>query len=167
MTLYRADNLAADTTTTLGGGASYATGIKVALQLQVPDNQVIKLVEFGWSQDVATSTLTLLKLQTTDTGSTGTTALSTTLVKPLIDRDGRASSLTMATTGSSYGNGALTSRTSLRDIHALYVPQVFAFQWPLGREPIVGSGTGENFLQVLVNTTATVNGIVWVVWDEP
>lgn len=166
MTLYRAENLAVDTTTTLGGGASYATGIKVAMQLQVPDNQVIRIVEFGWSQDVATSTLTLLKVQTTDTGSTGTTALSTTLVKPDCDRDGRASSLTMASTGSSYGNGSLTSRTSIRELCSLYVPQVYEKLWPLGSWPIVGSGTGENFLQVVVNTTATVNGIVWIVWDE-
>lgn len=166
MTLYRADNLAIDTTTGLAGGLSYTTGIKVALQLQVPDNQVIRITEIGWSQDVATATLTLLKAQTTDTGSTLTTALSTTLVKPVIDRDARASSLTMATTGSAVGTGALTSRTSLRNHAGLYIPQVYEKLWPMGKEPIVGAGTGENFFQILVNTTATVNGIVWVEWDE-
>jgi len=166
MTLYRADNLAIDTTTGLAGGLSYTTGIKVAMQLQIPDNAVIRLVEFGWSQDVATATLTLLKIQTTDTASTLTTALSTTLVKPLIDRDARASSLTMATTGSAVGTGALTSRTSIRDIAGLYIPQVYEKIWPLGTYPIGGSGTAENFVQVLVNTTATVNGICWMVWDE-
>lgn len=166
MTLYRADNHALDTTTTLNAGTSYATGIKVAMQLQIPDNNQIKLVEMGWSQDVATATLTLLKVQTSDTASTLTTAHSTTTIKPLIINDARASSLTMATTGTAYGNGAVTSRTVLRNIATLYVPQVYVFRWPLGEYPVAGSGTAENFLQVLVNTTATVNAFFWLVWDE-
>lgn len=169
MTLYIAHNTALDATTAFTGGQSFTTGAKVAMQLQIPDNQVIHITEIGWSQDVATATSTLLALQTTDTASTGLTALSTTTVKPLIDRDARASSLTMGTGGSAYGTNAgnaIASRTVLRNIEQLYVPQVYVKQWPLGQWPIVGSGTAENFVQLNVNTTATVNAICWIVWDE-
>lgn len=165
MTLYISHNsLVADLTTTFGGGTSYATGIKVAMQLQVPDNQVIRIVEWGWSQDVATATSTLLALQTTDTASTVSTA---GVAKPILDRDARATSLVQSTTQSGYGNGALTSRTALRNIEKLYVPQVFVKQYPMGQWPIVGSGTAENFLHLLVNTTATVNAAAYIIWDEP
>lgn len=168
MTLYRADNTALESAvTTMSAGQSYGTGAKVAIQLQIPDNQVIHITEFGWAQDVATATSTLLALQTTDTGSTVTTAHTTTSVKPLVDRDARVSSLTYgATTNTGYGVGTITSRTALRNLAHLYVPQVFVQQWPLGQFPIGGSGTAENFVQLLVNTTATVNAIAWIVWDE-
>lgn len=164
MTLYIAHNsLVADLTTTFGGGTSYATGIKVAIQLNPPDNQVIRLVEWGWSQDVATATSTLLALQTTDTASTTTTA---GVAKPLIDRDARATSMTQSTTTCGYGSGALTSRTALRVVEKLYVPQVFVKQYPMGQWPIIGSGTAENFLHMIVNTTATVNACAYIIWDE-
>lgn len=164
MTLYIAHNTALDATTAFTGGQSYVTGAKMAIQLNVPDNQVIRIAEIGWSQDVATATSTLLALQTTDTSTAGTTPFTTTTIKPLIDRDARASGLTMAT--SSYGVTGITSRTVLRNIEQLYVPQVYVKQWPLGQWPIVGSGTAENFVQLNVNTTATVNAICWIVWDE-
>jgi hypothetical protein len=164
MTLYIAHNsLVADTTTTFGGGTSYAAGIKVAIQLNIPDNQVIRIAEWGWSQDIATATSTLLALQTTDTASTVSTA---GVHKLLIDRDARATTMSLSTTTSGYGNGALTSRTALRNIEKLYVPQVFVKQYPLGQWPIVGTGTAENFLHMIVNTTATVNACAYIIWDE-
>lgn len=169
MTLFRATNIALDSSSTsLTAGQSYVSGAKLALQLNIPDNQVIRICEFGWAQDVATATSTLLKLETSDSSRTTTagTALSTTLVKPLCDRDGRASSLTYSTTTGEYNNVALTSSSGIRDIEALYVPQVYVKQWPLGQWPIVGSGTAENFVAIVVNTTATVNAICWIVWDE-
>ena len=169
MSLFRATNLAIDSAvTTLGAGTNIATAgtAKIVGQLQIPDNTAIRLIQFGWSQDVATATSTLLRIQTTDTGSTGTTAFSTTLVKPVYSNDSRASALTMATTGCSYGNAGITSRTSLRDIHSAYIPQVYVYEWPLGREPVCGNGTTENFVQININNTATINIIWWMVWDE-
>jgi len=163
MALFIQHNSALDATTAFGGGTSYATGIKVAIQINVPDNQVIRIVEWGWSQDVATATSTLLALQVHDTASTVTTAAA---AKYLIDRDARATSLTQSTTTTGYGNGSLTSRTVLRNIEKLYVPQVFVKQYPLGQWPIVGSGTAENFLHLIVNTTATVNASCYIIWDE-
>lgn len=166
MALYIAYNHALSTTTNVGAGTSLATGSKVTLQLQVPDNQTIRIVEWGWSQDAATATATLAEVATTDTGSTLTTSHTTTTIKPLIWNDARASSLTMATTGTSYGSASITSNTTLRPIHKLYVPQQYVYTWPLGQYPIIGSGSGENFVQVRCNTTATVNVSTWLIWDE-
>lgn len=169
MTLYIAHNSLMDATTALGGGGSFTAGIKVAIQIEVPSSQCIRIAEFGWSQDVATATSTLLKLQTTDTGSTVSTAHTTTSVQPLIDRtdSARATSMTMGgTTHTGFGTGGLTSRTALRDIEVLYVPQVYVKQWPLGQWPIVGNVATENFLHLVVNTTATVNGYCYIIWDE-
>ncbi|WP_406527365.1 hypothetical protein [Streptomyces sp. I8-5] len=165
MTLYIAHNCALSTTTGIGAGTSYASGAKVALQLGVPDNASIRIVEIGWTQDIATSTATLLEVATTDTATT-LTAHSTTTVKPLLERDARSSSLTMSTTGTGYGSASITSNTTLRPIHKLYVPQQYVYQYPLGQWPIVGAGTGENFVQLRVNTTATVNALAWIIWDE-
>lgn len=166
MALYIAHNNALSTTTALGAGTSYATGAKVAIQLQVPDNVCISIVEIGWSQDVATATATLMELATTDTGSTLGTSHTTTTVKPLLNNQHSASRLTMATTGTSFGAASITSNTTLRTIHKLYVPQQYVYTYPLGQWPIVGNGTAENFVQLRVNTTATVNASAWIIWDE-
>lgn len=168
MALYIAHNVALSTTTAVGAGTSLATGSKITLQLQVPDNGYIELVEWGWSQDTATATASLVELATTDTGSTMTTSHTTTTVKSLDmgSAAGSASRLTMATTGTGYGSASITSNTTLRSFAHLYVPQVYVFQWPLGQQPRVGTSTTENFLQLRCNTTATVNALAWVVWNE-
>lgn len=166
MTLYRADNVALSATTGIQAGASYATGAKVAIQLQIPDNQTINIVELGISSDAAPTTSPLVELATTDTASTVTTAHSTTTIKPLLSNVARASQLTMATTGTGYGTGAITSNTTLRTLHKLYAPQVYVYTWPLGMWPVGGNGTAENFVQLRVNTAATQNLYCWLIWDE-
>ena len=172
MTLYRATNVALDTTTGFNAGTSITAASDVAMQLQLPSNQAIRLVEFGWSQDAATSPLTQVKIQTSVTASTLSTALSTTSVKPVSNRDGRASSLTMATTGTavhqSGANVTPTSRTVIREIADLYVPQVYEKLWPLGDpQTMVGGGqVAETILQIVVKPSATVNATFWLVWEE-
>lgn len=166
MALYIAHNAALSTTTGVQAGRSIATGAQVTLQLQIPDNTTISLVEFGWSQDVPTSTASLVELATTDTASTLDTAHSTTTIKPYLNNLHTASGLTMATTGTSYGEASITSNTTLRTLHKLYVPQQYVYTWPLGQWPSVGNAAAENFLQVRCNTTATVNVICWLIWSE-
>lgn len=168
MALFIAYNAALSTTTAVGAGTSYATGAKVAIQLQIPDNGVIEIVEFGWSQDVATATATLAEIASTDAGSTVSTAHTTTTVKPLNAlTTGVASRLTYgATTNTGYGNGAITTNTSLRNCAHLYVPQTYVQQYPLGGWPQFGNLAAENFVQFRVNTTATVNALAWIVWNE-
>ena len=167
MTLYRADNAALDATTDVQAGASYTTTAKVAIQLQIPDNQTISIVEIGFSTDVAQTTLPLISLVSTDAGSTVTTAHTTTTVKPLLNNQNVASRLTYgATTNTGYGTGAITTNTSLRTIHKLYVPQTYVYTWPLGMWPVVGNGTAESFLQYRIKVAATMNIYCWLIWDE-
>lgn len=165
MALYIAQNAALSTTTALGAGTSYASGAKVALQLQIPDNTSVSIVEIGWSQESATSTATLLELVTTDAASTVSTGHTTTTVKPLTQNN-TTSRLTMGTTGTGYGNGAITTNTTLRTLHKLYAPQQYVYTWPLGMWPIANDGSTETYVQFRVNTTATVNAIAWIIWNE-
>ena len=169
MSQFKFCNVALDTTTTFNAGTSVTAAADVFMQLGLPSNQSIRLIEFGFSQDVATATSTQLKIQTCSAGSTLSTAGSTTLIKPLVERDGRASSLTMSTSTtavhSSGANVSPATRTAFRDIVELYVPQVYVFQWPLGGYP-VAVNANETIVQMLIKPTATVNVIAWMVWDE-
>jgi hypothetical protein len=166
MALYIAYNCALSTTTSVGAGTSYATGSKVALQLNVPDNTTINIVEWGFAQDVATATATLGEIATTDTATTAMNAHSTTTVKPLLNNQHAGSALTMGTGATAYGAVAITSNTTLRTLHKLYLPQQYVYTWPLGQWPVVGNGTAESFVQVRLNTTATVNALTWLIWQE-
>ncbi len=170
MALFIAYNSALSTTTSIAAGTSYATGAKVALQLNVPDNGRIKLVEWGCSFDrFAAETPALLEVATTDTATTAMSAHSTTTIESL-DMYGVDSRLTMGTGATAYGAVAITSNTTLRPFDRQYIAQSnqYVKQWPLGREPVIGSGTGsiENFLQFRINTTATVNAVIYAVWEE-
>jgi hypothetical protein len=167
--LYIGYNSALSTTTAIAAGTSYATGAKVALQLNVPDNGTITLIEWGVSMDAsAAATPALLEVATTDTASTVSTAHTTTTIKPYLNNQHGASSLTMGTGATGYGNGTITSNTTLRPLDRQYVAPTnqYVKMWPLGREPVIGNGTAESFLQFRINTTATVNAILYAVWDE-
>jgi hypothetical protein len=166
MALYIAYNCALSTLQTISTGQSIATGAKVTLQLQVPDNMCITLKEFGWMSDASTANGSLVEIATTDTGTTLGTAHSTTTIKPIQNNQFNASRLTMATTGTAFGATIPVSNTTLRTLHKGYMPQQYVYQWPMGYEPVVGNGTAENFVQVRANTLATVNVVTWLVWDE-
>jgi len=170
MALYIAYNSALSTTTGISAGTSYATGAKVALQLHIPDAGQIQLVEWGVSFDgSAAATPALLEVATTDTASTMSTAHTTTTVKNLTDPNGSASRLTYGTTSNTgYGNGTITSNTTLRMFDRQYVAPTnqYVKMWPLGNYPMAGNGTTENYLQFRINTSATVNAIVYAVWQE-
>lgn len=168
MALFIAYNSALSTTTAINGGTSYSTGAKVGLQLHVPDSGYIKLIEWGISMDgSAAATPATLEVATTDTPTTSMTAHSTTTVKSL-DIPGQSSRLTMGTGGTAYGAVAITSNTTLRPLERQFIAPTSQYikMWPLGREPIIGNGTAENFLQFRINTSATVNAIIYAVWEE-
>ncbi|MGW2206768.1 hypothetical protein [Streptomyces sp. NPDC001774] len=168
MALFIAYNSALSATTAIAAGTSYSTGAKVGLQLQVPDNGKIKLVEWGISMDgSAAATPALCEVATTDTATTSMTAHSATTIESL-DLYGVDSRLTMGTGGTAYGAVAITSNTTLRPLDRQYVAPTSQYvkMWPLGREPVIGSGSAENFLQFRINTTATVNAIIYAVWEE-
>jgi hypothetical protein len=168
MALFIGYNSALSTTTGIAAGTSYATGAKCALQLNIPDNGRIKLVEWGVSFDGSSAaTPALLEVASTDTASTMSTAHTTTTIESL-DMYGVESRLTMGTGATGFGNGSITSNTTLRMADRQYIAPTNQYikMWPLGREPVFGSGTAESFLQFRINTTATVNAIVYAIWEE-
>lgn len=169
MTTYVAYNSALSTTTGIATGTSYATGAKVALQLGIPSGGQIELVEWGFSADGSSAqTPALVELASTATASTCSSAHSTTTVKPVNDPNAAASRLSMGTTTTGYGNGAITSNTTLRMADRQYIPvtgQYVKF-WPLGLYPKFGATGAAEYLQIRINTTATVNIICYAVWNE-
>lgn len=170
MTSYTAYNSALSTTTGIAAGTSYAAGAKVAIQLQIPSGGQIELIEWGIAHDgSAAATPSLVEIASTATGSTMSTAHSTTTVKPVGDPNAPASRLTYgATTNTGYGNGAITTNTTLRMADRLYVPTTSPWVklWPLGCYPKFGATGAAEFLQLRINTTVTLNVICWLVWNE-
>lgn len=169
MTLYVAYNSALSATTAIAAGTSYATGAKVAIQLGIASGKQIEIVEWGIAQDgSAAATPTLVEIASTATASTVSTAHTTTTVKPMNDPNAPASGLTMSTTATGYGNGAITSNTTLRMADRLYVPTTAPYVkiWPLGCYPKFGATGAAEFVQLRINTTVTLNAICWLVWQE-
>jgi hypothetical protein len=169
MTTYIAYNSALSTTTAIAAGTSYATGAKVALQIGIPSGGQIQLIEWGISADASTAaTPALVEIASTASASTVSTAHTTTTVKPLNDPNAAASRLTMSTTGTGFGNGAITTNTTLRMADRQYLPMTAPFVklWPLGCYPTFGATGAAEFVQLRINTTATVNVICYMVWNE-
>lgn len=169
MALFVAYNSALSTTTGIATGTSYATGAKCALQLGIPSGGRIKLIEWGISMDGSSAaTPALLEVASTATASTMSSAHSTTTVECLDDSSYPDSRLTMGTGSTGYGNGAITSNTTLRMADRQYIAPTnqYVRMWPLGREPGFGSSGAAQYLQFRINTTATVNAILYAVWEE-
>ena len=169
MALFIAYNSALSTTTSIAAGTSYATGAKVALQLGIPSAGRIKLVEWGCSFDGNSAvTPALLEVASTATATTSMTAHTTTTIECLDDSGYPDSRLTMGTGATAYGAVAITSNTTLRMADRQYIPPTgqYVKQWPLGREPQFGASGAAQYLQFRINTTATVNAIVYAVWEE-
>lgn len=168
MALFIGYNSALSTTTNIDAGTSYTTGAKVALQLNIPDNGHIKLVEWGVSMNGSAAAVpALLEVATTDTATTAMTAHTTTTIESL-DHKGVESRLTMGTGATAYGAVAITSNTTLRPLDRQYVAQTgqYVKMWPLGREPLIGNTTTESFLQFRINSPDTRTAIIYAVWEE-
>ena len=172
MGLYRADNAALSATTAVQPGQTISAGAGVAtilIQLNVPDGMTIYITEVGCTADSVGTTASLLELATTDTASTMSTAHSTTTIKPLLNNQSNGSRLTMGTGATGFGTGAnvITTNTTLRTLHKLYVPQTYVYTYPLGTYPVVGNGTAESFVQLrFVSPVATQKVYAWLVFDE-
>jgi hypothetical protein len=95
-----------------------------------------------------------------------TTGHTTTTIKPTLSNINSASRLTMGTGDTGYGTGTITTNTTLRVLHKLYVPQVYVYTWPLGMWPAAGNAATENFVQFRIKVAATQNLYCWLIWDE-
>ena len=164
MTLYIAWNCALPVTTGVSLAPSYAAGAKVALQLATPATTQLRIVEwgcsFGGSAAGAPATCELAQAVTAST----VTAHSTTTVQP-VGENTNTSGLTMSTTATGYGTGAITSTVTEKvfDAQLIGPTGVYVKQWPLGREPVL---VPSRFCQARVNTAATLTMLLYVMFEE-
>lgn len=165
MALYIAYNAAFDATTGVTAGTSYTTGAKVAIQLATPSTVLLRIVEYGISfNGSAAATPATVTLAQAGAASTVSTAHTTSTVVAVGD-SGKTSSVTMGTTSTGYGNGAITTNTTSKMFDAQFVApsSQFVKQWPLGREPVVPASA---FCQLRVSTSATVSALAYIVFEE-
>src|SRR3990172_6796368 len=168
MTLYIAYNAVMSATQAITTGQSLATGEKVTLQLGIPSGGYIRLVEWGISFDgSAAAQPANVELSSTATATT-LTAHSTTSVKPLDDPNAPDSRLTMSTTTTAYGAVIPASRTVLRIVDKQYIAPTnqYVKMWPLGMYPMFGASGAAQYVQLCVDTSATVNALAYIVWEE-
>lgn len=165
-TQFIAYNNAFGATTATMGGTAYATGAKVAIQLQTPATTQIKIVEWGVSFNGSTAgTPAVCELVQNGTGSTVSTAHTTATVLAIGDNV-KTSALTYgATTNTGYGNGAITSATPDKYFDAQFLAPtgLYIKQWPLGREPVCAVS---KFCQLRISTSATVTALAYIVFEE-
>lgn len=170
-TLFIASNVALESaSTSITAGASYATGGKCMLQLAVPANGLIRVVEYGLSFDgSAAGTPATVLLREASAASTMSTQHTTSTIDAITDiptgANTRLDCSSTAKTG--YGNGAITSATTNRIYDRQYIAPTnqYVKMWPLGQWPECG-GTAATYLQLCINTTPTVNAYAYIIWEE-
>jgi hypothetical protein len=158
-------NVAHSLTTAVQAGASYATGAKVAIQLATPSTLELTIVEWGVSFDGSSAaTPAIVELVIAGAASTCSSAHSTTTIQNY-GPSALASKLSMGTTTTGYGNGSITTNTTAQTWDKQYVAPTNQYLklWPLGREPVLGAS---KFLQLRISTSATVNALAYIVWEE-
>lgn len=163
--LFIAYNAAPDATTGVMSKTSYTAGAKVAIQLAPASGSYIRIVEWGISFDgTAAGTPAICTLAQASAASTMGTAHSTSTILPVGDL-AKTSTLQMGTALSGYGAAAITTNTTERQFAAAQVGPMSQYekQFPLGRDYVVLPG---KFLQLRINTAATLNAIAYVVIEE-
>jgi hypothetical protein len=163
--LFTAFNTAPDATTGVLMPTSYASGAKVAIQLAPASGSYLRIVEWGVSfNGTAAAAPAVCTLAQASAASTVTTAHSTSTILPVSDL-AKVSTLQMGTSLSGYGNGAITTNTTERQFAAAQIGPMTQYekQFPLGRDFVVLSG---KFLQLRINTAATLSAIAYVVFEE-
>lgn len=163
--MFVAYNNAFGATTATMVGTSYATGSKVAIQLATPSSLQLRVIEWGISfNGSAAGVPAVCELVQNGTASTCSSAHSTTTIQPIGDSTSSCR-LTMGTTTSGYGNGAISSATPDKYFDAQFVAPTsqYVMQWPLGREPIIPVS---KYLQLRVNTAATLIALAYIKFEE-
>lgn len=172
MTLYVAYNAPHPATTALTVPVSYAAGAKAALQIGIPSGQFIELAGWGISFDedptaAVAANNAQIEIASTATASTMSTAHTTTTVQPWRSL-GQQSAMSMGTGATGYGNGAITSNTTLMVPDRRFVPVTSSFDyiWPSDMRPKLGSATAAQYVQMRLNTPLTINALAYLIWEE-
>lgn len=164
--MFQTYNAALSTGTAINGGEAINTATGCTLQLGVPASGQIQLVEWWCSLSSVQTAGTLVEVATTASASTMSTAHTTTTVFPVLDDTGLLSSrLTMGTTSTGYGTGAITTNTTLKTLDSQYIYSSYGKIWPLADYPPVG-GASAVYLQFRVETFASVNVKIGARWIE-
>lgn len=162
---YTAFNTALATTTNTIAGTSYTSGAKVAIQLSTSSTSTIRIVEYGISfNGSAAATPAVVELSVAGAATTGLTTHSTSTIVPNM-LGAQNSRLTMGTANTGYGAVAITTNTTARTIDAAYVAPTNQYikTWTLDTYPEL---TTSAFVQLRVNTSATVSALAWITWIE-
>lgn len=165
MAQYIAYNCAIDATTGVMAGTSYATGAKVAIQLAPPSSISLRIIEWGVSfNGSAAGTPGVCTLAQASAASTGLTTHSTATIMPVGD-SAKGSSLTMGAAASGFGAVAIVTNTTERQFAGCFIGQTSQYekQFPLGRDYVVSPS---KFLQLRINTAATLTAIAYIVFEE-
>jgi hypothetical protein len=162
---FTAFNCLPDATTGMMSATSYTTGAKVALQLAPASGSGILIVEYGVSfGGTAAGTPSVVTLAAASAATTGLTAHSTSSIMNVGSMT-KTSTLQMGTALSGYGAVAIVSNTTQRQYAGAQVAPTTQYekQFPLGRDYLCPSGS---YLQLRINTAATLTAIAYIVFEE-
>lgn len=141
---------------------STGTALKTMLQLKTGASKA-RLIEWGYSFDTVPTAV--VKVELIETGTVFATVTTIGSGIRLYNDTTGASSLAVAGTSASgftaSAEGTVTSTRLLAYQHEW--GQQFKQQFPLGREPEIGSGTS---LRIRVTTATAVNMSCYMVWEE-
>jgi hypothetical protein len=163
--LFVAYNCAIDATTGMMAGTSYATGAKCAIQLVPASGEGMLITEIGISFSGTTAAApSVVTLAAASAAATGLTAHSTSSVLQ-VGSTTKTSTLQMGTALSGYGAVGIVTNTTNRQYWGALVGTMTQYekQYPLGRDYFMPNGS---FLQLRVNTAATLTAIAYVVYEE-
>ncbi|MGY4986479.1 hypothetical protein [Streptomyces nigrescens] len=137
------------------------TSLKTMLQLKTGSSKA-RLVEWGYSFDVVPTAVVKVELMETGTVSATVTTISSG-IQNYNDTTGASSLAVTGTSASGFtasAEGTVTSTRLLAYQHEW--AQQFKQQFPLGREPEIGSGTS---LRIRVTTATTINMSCYLVGE--
>jgi len=141
------------------------TGTAIKTLLQIKPFNVFRIIEWGISFDVASSTAVVCELIDTGTVFATVTASADADIIKLDGAEGAVASiagLTLGTAATGYTATAEGTITVTKNLDAQEVTQQYIKQFPLGREPkcIIG-----NAVRVRVKAGTAVNAICYVVLE--
>ena len=161
-TIYWAGNATAPTT---AAPVKVATGtaIKTLLQIGIPSNVALKIVEWGISFDTpASASIITAELFATTVAATGGTSLTPSTYNDL----GAVPSLCVGGTGAtcfSPGTEGTVANYRPVDWQLIVPPAQFVKQWPLGSEFQTNVTT---FMRIRVTASVTANALCYILWEE-
>lgn len=152
-------------TSPMSGTATSSTSgtVKTILQIK-PGGNKIRVVEWGY---MFTSTPTApVTMELIETGTVFATVTTESAVTNYNDTTGSASQVSIGTSATGFNASAEGSITATRLLAQTYdTASYFKQQFPLGREPEVGSGYSLR-VRATPNTAASTTVITYVVWEE-